>query len=182
MSAPEKNVLWALGSNVGDRHAHLVFARDALAELGTLVGVSGLYESPPYHLAAQPHFLNAVVWQRLTLEPLACLAFAKSLEARRGRKKGGVRFGPRELDVDLFLYDQLCLSTPRLELPHPRGLERPFVLGPAAEIAPHWVHPIRQLALGSLWAACPSRADITLIGVFPPVFPVSPVPPAEGSG
>ena len=177
MSAHEKNVLWALGSNLGDRQAHLVFARDELAALGPLVGVSGLYESPPYHLEAQPHFLNAVLWQRVALEPLACLAFAKALEAQRGRKTGGVRFGPRELDVDLFLYDQLCFSTPRLELPHPRGLARPFVLGPAAEIAPHWVHPIRRLSLGQLWAACPSRADITLIGAFPPVSPAG-----EGSG
>jgi len=127
----------ALGSNLGDRLAYLQGAVDGLARADgiTMVGVSRVYETAPLGGPDQGAYLNAVVAVDTELAPRALLAFVQTLEsdARRVRSE---RFGPRTLDVDILLYDELELDTPELTIPHPRMWERAFVLVPLHDLAP----------------------------------------------
>ncbi|MBJ7282374.1 MAG: 2-amino-4-hydroxy-6-hydroxymethyldihydropteridine diphosphokinase [Acidimicrobiia bacterium] len=127
----------ALGSNLGDRLAHLQMALDALADdvRVDLIAISSVYETDPVGGPVQDDFLNAVLSIETEASPHEILAIAQSLEvqARRERKE---HWGPRTLDVDLLLYGDELVSTPDLEVPHPRMWERAFVLAPLSEIAP----------------------------------------------
>jgi 2-amino-4-hydroxy-6-hydroxymethyldihydropteridine diphosphokinase len=109
-----------LGSNVGDREAHLRAAIEALAGAGVEVeAVSSTYETEPVgEILDQPDFLNAAIRIRTGLEPEDLLDSCKRVEAARGRELDAPRHSPRALDVDLLLLGDLRLSTPRLTLPH----------------------------------------------------------------
>lgn len=126
----------ALGSNLGDRAAHLQFALDALAEAEPVevLAVSRVYETAPVGGPPQDAYLNAVVAIETELDPHELLALAQRIErdAHRVRLE---RWGPRTLDVDLLLYDELRLADPDLTLPHPRMWERGFVLAPLRDVA-----------------------------------------------
>jgi 2-amino-4-hydroxy-6-hydroxymethyldihydropteridine diphosphokinase len=132
----------ALGSNLGDRAAHLQLALDALAsEPGVeVVQVSRVYETAPVGGPPQDAYLNAVVAVDTVLDPHALLALAQRVEqdARRVRAE---RWGPRTLDVDVLLYDAVRLDDPELTIPHPRMWERGFVLAPLRDVAPDLVDP-----------------------------------------
>jgi 2-amino-4-hydroxy-6-hydroxymethyldihydropteridine diphosphokinase len=127
-----------LGSNVGDREAHLGAALAALREHGVEVdATSSLYETEPVgEVLDQPDFLNAAVRIRTDLEPEALLDVCKSIEVEQGRMLGGQRHGPRPLDVDLLLLGNIELRTERLTLPHPEVTRRRFVLAPLLELDP----------------------------------------------
>jgi 2-amino-4-hydroxy-6-hydroxymethyldihydropteridine diphosphokinase len=139
LSAPERRGYLGLGSNLGDRRAHL---RAAIAELraaGVVVdAVSSLYETAPVgeYEGSQPDFLNAVVAVRTDLEPERLLDLCKLIERERGRIVGGPRHGPRPLDVDILLLGDLTVDLPRLAIPHAAISERRFVLEPLLELDP----------------------------------------------
>ena len=140
----------ALGSNLGDRAANLRAAVARLAEQVVVERLSSLYETAPAYVLDQPRFLNAALRGRTALAPLDLLAFLKRIERELGRA-GGVRFGPRPIDLDILVYDDVALDTDALTIPHPRMAERPFVLVPLAEIAPDlrppgWPRPVGELA------------------------------------
>ncbi len=130
----------ALGSNLGDRRAHLQSAVDELARAPqvAVVAVSPVYETVPVGGPPQDDYLNAVVGIDTDLDPRALLALAQRCEenARRVRKE---RFGPRTLDVDILLYDEIEMDDPDLTIPHPRMWEREFVLAPLRAVAPDLV-------------------------------------------
>lgn len=131
----------ALGSNLGNRHKYLEQARTALAEDVLMeMRASAIYETKPWLGMDQPLYLNQVVVGLTEWKPAALLHYAKSLEVILGRKHG-VRFGPREIDIDLLVWDEMVVKQPDLELPHPRMCERDFVLVPLKEVWPSWVHP-----------------------------------------
>ena len=132
-----------LGSNVGDRRAHLRAALDLLAEHGVEVeAVSGTYETEPVgEILDQPDFLNAAARIRTELEPEALLDVCKAIEVEQGRMLAGPRHGPRPLDVDLLLLGDLELETERLTLPHPEVTARRFVLVPLLELDPELALP-----------------------------------------
>lgn len=141
--------LIALGSNLGDREAHLRFAVEKLAALGQVRAVSSFHETEPAGYAGQGRFLNAAAVLETELEPPALMRELLRIEAERGRERR-IRNGPRTLDLDLLMYGDLAMDVPGLTLPHPRLHERLFVLAPLAEIAPESVHPrlkrsVRQL-------------------------------------
>ena len=127
----------ALGSNLGDRLAHLQGAVDSLGEATgvQVVAVSRVYETDPVGGPEQDAFLNAVVAVDTDLDPHGLLALAHALEteARRVRAE---RWGPRTLDVDVLLYDDLTIDDPDLQIPHPRMWERGFVVAPLHDVAP----------------------------------------------
>ncbi|HEY6672452.1 MAG TPA: 2-amino-4-hydroxy-6-hydroxymethyldihydropteridine diphosphokinase [Solirubrobacterales bacterium] len=127
-----------LGSNVGDREAHLRGAVEGLREHGVTVEVvSSLYETEPVgEITDQPDFLNAAVRVRTALEPEALLDLSKAIEAEHGRVFGGPRHGPRPIDIDLLLIGEIEMSTERLTLPHPEVTSRRFVLLPLLELNP----------------------------------------------
>lgn len=128
----------ALGSNLGDRAANLMRARAALdGGPFKLTAQSSVYETEPWGPVAQGPYLNQVVRGTTELAPRALLAALFAIETRLGRdRKQEVRFGPRVIDLDVLLYGDIAIAEPDLEIPHPRLLERAFVLVPLAEIAP----------------------------------------------
>jgi 2-amino-4-hydroxy-6-hydroxymethyldihydropteridine diphosphokinase len=132
-----------LGSNVGDRHAHLRAALDLLSDHGVAVGaVSSAYETEPVgEILDQPDFLNAAARIRTDLEPEELLDACKRVEAERGRAFDAPRHSPRPLDVDLLLLGDLELSTERLTLPHREVTTRRFVLVPLLELDPELTLP-----------------------------------------
>lgn len=138
-----RNGYLGLGSNVGDRHAHLRGAIALLGERGVEVeAVSSAYETEPVgEVLDQPDFLNAAIRIRTGLEPLELLDACKAVEAERGRASGGPRHGPRPLDVDLLLLGDLELREELLTLPHPEVSSRRFVLVPLLELDPDLALP-----------------------------------------
>ena len=142
-------VYLGLGSNLGDRLAHLRWAREAIATRLQVVAASSLYETEPWGYAEQPAFLNQVLAVETAIPPHALLTFLKAIETALGRKPT-FRYGPRVIDLDILLYGDLVLETPHLTIPHPRLHRRAFVLVPLAEIAPNLVHPVLQRPIADL--------------------------------
>ena len=129
-------VYLSLGSNLGNRLENLRRACQALAQKGIqLRRISSVYETEPVDFAEQDWFLNCVVEAETTLPPLALLQEVQQVEGELGRQREQPK-GPRTLDIDILLYGDLVLPSGALMLPHPRMLERRFVLEPLREIAP----------------------------------------------
>jgi len=131
-------VFVSLGSNLGDRGSSLAAAREALAALPAtaVVAASRVYETAPQDHENQPEFLNQVLCLETGLQPHDLLTECQRIESEHGRERG-LRFGPRTLDVDILLFQDVESEEPELMLPHPRMLRRAFVLVPLAEI---WAH------------------------------------------
>lgn len=133
-SGPPTRVAIALGSNLGDRRAHLAYAVDRLREILTNVRVSSIHETAPEGVdEPQPDYLNAVVSGDTTLSPLALLQRLLAIERERGRTRPSLR-ASRTLDLDLILYGDEVINTPDLIVPHPRYKERKFVTEPLSEV------------------------------------------------
>lgn len=158
-------VYLGLGSNLGDREAHLRRGVEALGECVSADRVSSVYDTAPLLMTDQPRFHNLAVRGRTALAPHDLLRFVKRVEAAVGREPGGMRYGPRVLDVDILIYDDLVLTTPELTIPHPRLAERAFALAPLAEIAPELRHPVLGRSVGQLLAAL-GDADVRRFGVL----------------
>ncbi len=136
--ASGRRVFLSLGSNQGDRAAFLRAAGEALAALPatSLVASSGIYETAPQDRPDQDVFLNQVVCIETGLEPRDLLEQCHRIEREHGRVRG-LRFGPRTLDIDILLFQDAESDDPELTLPHPRMVQRAFVLVPLAEV---WEH------------------------------------------
>jgi 2-amino-4-hydroxy-6-hydroxymethyldihydropteridine diphosphokinase len=130
----------ALGSNLGDRVAHLQGAVDTLASTPSvaIVALSGVYETDPVGGPDQDRYLNAVVAIDTALSARDLLGVAHDAE-RRARRVRGERWGPRTLDVDVLLVGDAQIDDPDLVVPHPRMWERGFVLAPLHDVAPDLV-------------------------------------------
>jgi 2-amino-4-hydroxy-6-hydroxymethyldihydropteridine diphosphokinase len=128
----------ALGSNLDAPEEQVRAALRALDALpGTrLSRASRLYRTPPWGILDQPWFVNAAAQVRTELDPQQLMRELQALEVAAGRQRSAPRWGPRRLDLDLLLFDQLCLDTRDLQLPHPRLAERAFVLVPLLELDP----------------------------------------------
>ena len=128
----------ALGSNLGDSQQQLLDAIEALAGLPNtrVLARSRFYRTPPWGMLDQPEFLNAVVVLETPLLPHDLLDALLGIERDAGRERGGERWGPRTLDLDLLHVDGKTVSDERLTLPHPRIAERAFVLLPLSELSP----------------------------------------------
>jgi 2-amino-4-hydroxy-6-hydroxymethyldihydropteridine diphosphokinase len=136
---PARTGYLGLGSNVGDRAAHLRAALAELSEQGIQVeAVSSAYETEPVgEVLDQPDFLNAAVRIRTELEPEPLLEVCRAIEVEQGRMLAAGRHTPRPLDIDLLLLGDLEISTERLTLPHPEVTSRRFVLAPLLELDPN---------------------------------------------
>ncbi len=151
----------ALGANidssVGAPAATLAAAIERLSTLGLLLAQSSIWRTPPVGFAHQPWFHNAVVQLRTALPPASMLQNLLGIEAIFGRdRSAALPNGPRTLDLDLLLFDDVILATAELALPHPRLTERAFVLLPLAEIAPTLIHPITRRTIAEHLADLPA--------------------------
>ncbi len=126
-----------------------------------IVARSRVYESPPWGLPDQPWFLNQTIEIETTLSPRGLLARCQEVEQGLGRLRT-VRWGPRTIDVDILLYDDVVMTAPDLVIPHPELRRRAFVLVPLAEIAPALRLPTGE-AVATLRDALPDRADVRVV-------------------
>ena len=129
-----------LGSNLGDRARHIADAIGALAETGSLVRVSSLYETAPVGGPKQGAYMNAVALIETDLSPQDLLGRCLEIERHQGRERRE-RWGPRTLDLDVLLYGDQTVALESLTIPHPRMTERRFVLEPLLEAWPHAALP-----------------------------------------
>ena len=160
-----------LGANLGDKKGFIDRAVDSLVAAGDIAlrARSPYYRTEPWGVTDQDWFVNACILVSTSLAPLALLDRCLAVETMLGRVRERL-WGPREIDLDLLLYDDLALGEPRLTLPHPRLSERAFVLVPLTDIAPD-----RRIGTGTVREALVGvdRAGIERLPW--------PVPPAEGA-
>ena len=153
----------ALGANLGDPLAHIKAAQVALVDLaitGTLRH-SPLYRSQPMGPADQPPYVNGVCTFETALAPHALLDALQAIEQTQGRERKDERWGPRTLDLDILLYDDLIIHDERLTLPHYGMKQREFVLYPLADLCPELILPCGT-TLASLLATCPVNGMVAL--------------------
>jgi 2-amino-4-hydroxy-6-hydroxymethyldihydropteridine diphosphokinase len=147
-----------LGGNLGDAAQTLRSARKAIGSSHGIqeLACSSLYRSAPLGPSDQPEYVNAVMAVATSLEPLELLHVLQGIEKAHGRVRTGGRWGPRTLDLDLLLYDEITLDSEELTIPHPGLAQREFVLYPLAEIAPDLYIP-KLGWLRDLVRDCPRR-------------------------
>jgi 2-amino-4-hydroxy-6-hydroxymethyldihydropteridine diphosphokinase len=157
-------VYLSLGSNLGDRAENLRAAIAAVCEYGVRVKrISFLYETEPVDYLEQPWFLNCAVEAETSLAPLDLLHALRKIEAQLGSQKEFAK-GPRILDMDILLYGDETIDLPELQIPHPRMLQRNFVLAPLAEIAPTLTHPSWPTNVAEFLAASADTSQVKRIG------------------
>jgi 2-amino-4-hydroxy-6-hydroxymethyldihydropteridine diphosphokinase len=150
----------SLGSNVGDREANMSAAIAALAGAGVSVQqVSSIYETEPVDYLEQEWFLNCVVAAQTSLPAAELLRALRSIEERMGSRKEFAK-GPRLMDLDILLYGEETFDGDGLVVPHPRMLQRRFVLAPLAEIAPRLRHPIWPGTAAEMLARTADRSQV----------------------
>lgn len=165
-----------LGTNLGDRRSNISRGIEGLADLGSDILASSIYETPPYGWESQSPFLNAVCRIWTTLDPFRLLREADRIAGEVGHGRAFPN-APRLLDIDLLFHGRQVIETPLLTLPHPRMTERSFVMTPLAEIAPGVTHPQLGEDVFTLAGRLPDRALV--VRVSPPPRTSSPV--SEGA-
>jgi 2-amino-4-hydroxy-6-hydroxymethyldihydropteridine diphosphokinase len=173
---PARTGYLGLGSNLGEREAHLRGALTGLREHRVAVeAVSSVYETEPVgEITDQPEFLNAAVRIETGLGPHELLDLCKAIEAEHGRLFGGPRHGPRPLDIDLLLLGTVDLRDERLTLPHPEVTSRRFVLEPLLELDPQLALP-DGTRLADALAGLPPRPWVERFGGPELIFAEPPI-------
>lgn len=156
-------VLLGLGANIGDRRQTIRAALDGIGRLGGIDAVSALYETAPMYVTDQDPFINICAVVKTDAAPDALLHAVKDLERTLGRMPSR-RFGPRRIDIDIIMYGDLSVTQPDLQIPHPRMLERAFVLIPAVDVAGDWIHPVAGRTVRDLAADLGESPDVAWIG------------------
>ena len=154
-----ETVYLSFGSNLGDRAANLRAAIDALAPFAHVTKISSFYETEPVDYLDQSWFLNCVVEAETSFAPLDLLHTLRKIESQLGSKKEFAK-GPRLLDMDILLYGNETIALPELQIPHPRMLQRNFVLAPLAEIAPSLKHSTWQANVTELFRGSPDKSQV----------------------
>jgi 2-amino-4-hydroxy-6-hydroxymethyldihydropteridine diphosphokinase len=159
-SRPMKRIFLSLGSNVGDRVGHIRKACESLPAAGVAVcRVSACYKTEPVDFAPQRWFVNCVVEAETDLMPLQLLKALQAVERRLGRRPG-VAKGPRPIDIDILLYENVVVRSPLLTIPHERLAERRFVLVPLGELAARYRHPVTQRTVQEMLHETPDMSQV----------------------
>jgi 2-amino-4-hydroxy-6-hydroxymethyldihydropteridine diphosphokinase len=159
-----KTIYLSLGSNSGDRLDNLTRARDCLAAADIrILRTSCVYETAPRDVPGQPWFLNQVIEAESVLLPRQLLSRLQRIERDMGRKRT-VAKGPRVIDLDILLIGESVISTDSLEIPHPRMMERRFVLEPLAELAPELRHPVLNRSVREMLAKVTDQQARVFLG------------------
>ncbi len=155
-----KRVFLSLGSNLGDRRGNLRAAVERLPAAGLAVRrVSPLYKTEPVDFLPQGWFVNCVVEISTNLMPMQLLKALKNLERTLGRRSG-VSKGPRAIDIDILLYENVVVRSAVLTIPHARLGERRFVLAPLRDLEPHLRHPVTQRSVTEMLAETSDKSQV----------------------
>lgn len=159
---PKAKVLFSAGSNMGDRKQYLLDAINLLADAGISdIRCSSIYQTPPWGFDDPNPFLNMCFTGYTEFSPSLLMDVLIATEEKLGRvRTPEARYSSRTLDLDIILWDSLIVQSARLSIPHPRSHKRNFVLVPAAEIEPQWVHPIYNQTIQELLENCADDAPI----------------------
>lgn len=157
--------LIALGSNLGDRLQNLYAARVSIeARCGLISRASHIYVTAPVGLIAELDFYNQVILLESKLSPFELLRGLLSLEEELGRLRyNQPGYMSRSIDLDILLAEEMVVQTGGLQIPHPRMTKRRFVLVPAVEIAPDWIHPLTKRSLKELLISCKDKEKVALL-------------------
>lgn len=152
-----------LGTNLGDRITYLQQAKQQLQTLcGKLYSQSSIYETAAWGLTDQPSFYNQVLVIETSLLPEILMQIVLSIEEQLGRIRT-IKFGPRTIDIDILLIDDLINNSDLLQMPHPALPQRKFALLPLAEVAPNLIHPVEKKTISQLLQACTDTLDVQKI-------------------
>jgi 2-amino-4-hydroxy-6-hydroxymethyldihydropteridine diphosphokinase len=155
----KKRAYLSLGSNTGDRATNLREAITRLSQAGKVVAVSSFYETEPVEFTSQPWFLNCAVALDTDKTPNELLQTALAIERAMGRKRTQEK-GPRNIDIDILLFEDAIVDEKGLKIPHPGLTSRRFVLEPLAEIAPEARDPALKKTVRELLAALPPGQSV----------------------
>ena len=158
----------SVGSNVGDRQAQLQDARARLATVGRVVAESSVYETEPVEFTPQPWFLNCALALETSKTPQQLMAAILSIEEEMGRRRVQKK-GPRSIDIDILLFNDIVTDSAELTIPHPAMDQRRFVLEPLAEIAPELLHPVLKKTVRELRDALPPGQVVRKLGPQPQI-------------
>jgi 2-amino-4-hydroxy-6-hydroxymethyldihydropteridine diphosphokinase len=144
-----------IGTNLSERNKNLTSALTSVENsIGVIVRLSSVYETDPWGFVTDDKFLNMVIEVKTVLSPFELLAAVQHIEDEMGRKRFGPRYRSRVIDIDILFYNDLVLTEPGLEIPHPLIADRKFVLVPFCEIAPEYVHPDLNITISDLLNSC----------------------------
>lgn len=139
-----------IGSNLGKKEENCLKAIKLLSGMGIVIREkSSIYETEPWGAKDQPMFINVAVEAETEKEPLELLETLKHIESDMGRQDS-YRWGPRIIDLDILLYNDIVMNAPNLRIPHPLMHQREFILMPLSEIAPDKVHPVLKKTIREL--------------------------------
>lgn len=163
MEIADTDLYLSLGSNIGDRIGYLQEAVESInEEVGELVSISSVYETPPWGFEATTSFLNLCLHMKCNLAPKIVLERIKTIEKALGREENqGKGYSSREIDIDIILYGNHFIDRGDLQIPHPRFRLRRFVLHPLNDIAADNTDPVTHLTIAQLLANCPDLSLIT---------------------
>lgn len=161
-------VLLGIGSNIGNRVDTCCAAIEKIKSRSDISNtlVSPFYETEPVGVTNQPSFINLALKTTTLLSPIDLLNALKTMENELGRIHR-YRWGPREIDIDILLYEDAIISTTNLKIPHPEMHKRAFVLAPACDITPQWQHPVLKKPLRLLLTTLPREGVSRYQGTVP---------------
>lgn len=159
-------VFLGIGGNIGNKRSNFDKVYTLIEhELGKIVGHSSVYETPPWGFAADENFWNQVLVVETGRSPEYLLDKIHEIEDRLGRERKAGGYFPRPMDIDILYFDEVCVETEVLVIPHPHIRRRKFVLVPLTEIAPELRHPQFGLTSAQMLESCPDNSPIKKVQI-----------------
>jgi 2-amino-4-hydroxy-6-hydroxymethyldihydropteridine diphosphokinase len=154
----------SLGSNIGDRKLHLETAIEAIQKFAEIKQLSSLYETVPLGFESDELFYNSCIGIECALSPIELLAEINKIELASGRVRfNDGKYHSRNLDIDILFYHNQVIQEENLTVPHPRIIERKFVLIPLFEIAPDLIHPKSNDSIAEILSKCKDNSELEKI-------------------